>query len=262
MSAPVSPQQLLLPKEHGSWSLAFEPLALGLLAAPSRAGLGLAAAVAAGFFLRRPLKLAATLPAADARRTAARGWVLLLAFAAAAGLGFVAVEGKFLQLWPLLLSVPPGALFLLLDLRHDQRAAAAELAGSTAFALLPAAFATLAGWPPAPAFALAAIMLARSIPTVLTVRAYLRLNKGEPARASPPLLAAASAAVLLAILAARGWVPMAAPALAALLLGRTVFLTTPLRPAWPARRIGVLEAALGVVYLAGIVLAYHAQAAH
>jgi hypothetical protein len=49
--------KLILPKEHGSWSLALEPLALGLLAAPSLAGGPLAIAAIAGFFLRRPLKI-------------------------------------------------------------------------------------------------------------------------------------------------------------------------------------------------------------
>ena len=192
MSTPASPQHVLLPKEHGSWSLAFEPLALGLFAASSRAGLGLAVALAAGFFLRRPLKLAVVLPASDPQRPAARGWVLLIGLFAAAGIGFVAVEGKFSLLWPPLLAAPPGAFFLLLDLRHDQRAAAAELTGSAAFALLPAAFATLAGRSVGAALALAAIMLARSVPTVLTVRTYLRLNKGG----RPGVFATTAAAVL------------------------------------------------------------------
>ena len=50
--------QLTLPKEHGSWSLALEPVAFGLLVAPSAAGAALALAAVSGFFLRRPLKFA------------------------------------------------------------------------------------------------------------------------------------------------------------------------------------------------------------
>ena len=87
-------KSLLLPKEHGSWSLAFEPLVLGLLVAPSVGGLGLAAAMIAGFFLRRPLKLAVTLPAADLRRSAARNWALLLGGVALAGLIFAADQSS------------------------------------------------------------------------------------------------------------------------------------------------------------------------
>jgi hypothetical protein len=42
-------RDVILPKEHGSWSLALEPIALGLLVAPSWAGGSLAVAVLAGF---------------------------------------------------------------------------------------------------------------------------------------------------------------------------------------------------------------------
>ncbi|HQY06456.1 MAG TPA: YwiC-like family protein, partial [Lacunisphaera sp.] len=66
-AAPV-PGAVFLPKEHGSWSLALEPLALGLLLAPSAAGGALLAAALAGFFARRPLKTALTAPASARRR--------------------------------------------------------------------------------------------------------------------------------------------------------------------------------------------------
>ena len=58
--------RLLLPREHGSWALAFEPLVLGLLAAPSAAGAALALAVIAAFFARTPCKQVA----ADVRKRA------------------------------------------------------------------------------------------------------------------------------------------------------------------------------------------------
>ncbi|MES1167658.1 MAG: YwiC-like family protein, partial [Oleiharenicola lentus] len=47
---------IFLPREHGSWFLVLEPLALGLLVAPSSAGGALAVATLAAFFMRRPLK--------------------------------------------------------------------------------------------------------------------------------------------------------------------------------------------------------------
>ena len=43
---PRSWRELVLPKEHGSWAFAFEPIALGLLIAPSPAGGWLALAMA------------------------------------------------------------------------------------------------------------------------------------------------------------------------------------------------------------------------
>ncbi len=258
MIAPTSTlRSLLLPKEHGSWSLALEPLALMLLVAPTAAGAALALAATAGFFARRPLKLATTLPAEDPRRRPAGRWALGLGLFAGLALVGAAGLGSLRALWPLLLAAPCGGLFLWFDRRHALREAEAELAGSTAFALLPAAGATLAGWPAPAALALAALALGRSLPTVLTVRAYLRLGKGQPADLRSPLAAATAAAALTGLLAQHHLVPVAAVAVSVLLGLRTGWLVGPFRPAWPARQVGFLEAGLGVVQLGLLAAAYH-----
>lgn len=257
-------RSLVLPREHGSWSLALEPVALGLLVAPSRGGVWLALAVIAGFFTRRPLKLALTLPPTEGtRRAAAWRWTLLFALIAVAAL--IAATSPFGAnkqqwdvdaLWPLLLAAPFGAAFLWFDLRGEMREAEAELVGSAAFAIVPAAFATLAGWSAAPALALAALMLARSIPTVLTVRTYLRFAKGKPATALPALACAAAFLLGIVALAAFQYVPALACAFVTLLVTRSAILLSPLAPAWSAKRVGMLEAILGLTYLAGLVVAY------
>jgi hypothetical protein len=97
--------QLVLPREHGSWSLALEPLALGLIAAPSRAGFALSVAIVCGFFLRRPLKVLANRD--DPRRALA--WICLAALGGlmAACVGLVAALCDPTTLWPLLLALPP-----------------------------------------------------------------------------------------------------------------------------------------------------------
>lgn len=246
-----------LPKEHGSWSLALEPIALGLLAAPSRAGGALALAAVAGFFARRPLKLALA-AAPSARRGAARELVVLLSALAATGFFEAIVLGGLAPLWPLLLVAPGGALFVYFDAQNDSRAAAAEIAGTTAFALLPAAFATLAGWPPAFALALAAAMGARSLPTVLTVRHYLRRAKGQPVRPLLPATAGVLAVAGTGWLAGRGLLPGLAAALAALLLLRSLVFLAPFAPRWPARRIGIIEAIVGLAYVVAVGAACHA----
>ena len=250
------PRELLLPKEHGSWSLAFEPVALGLLVAPSWPGAALALAAAAGFFLRRPLKLTVTLPADDPRRAAARPWVAVLLLFALAGLAGAARLGAGAALWPLLLAAPCGLLFVWFDLRQGMREAEAELAGSAAFAVLPAAFATLAGWTAPAALALAAVMLTRSVPTVVTVRTFLRLGKGRLASPWPALATAGLALAVIAALAYRELVPVAAVVLALVFTLRTAWLVTRLRPDWPAKRVGILEAVLGVGMLAVLAISY------
>lgn len=253
---PSSLRSILLPKEHGSWSLAFEPLLLGALVAPSRPGLLLALAVMAGFFTRRPLKLAVTLPASDGRRVRALGWTLLLSVLALGFLGGAAYLGSGRDLWPLLLCVPFGATFLWFDLRQEMREAEAELSGSAAFALVPAAMATLAGWGAPAALGLAALMLSRSLPTVLTVRTYLRHAKGLPAHPAAALLAATGAFAVIAGLGLLAVVPAAGAVLAAGLFLRSVIFVSALRPAWTAKRVGQLEAVMGLVYLGGLAAAY------
>jgi len=248
---------LILPKEHGSWSLAFEPVGLFLLVAPSIAGIALALAAGAGFFTRRPLKLALTLPSSDPRRRPACIGAAVIALLAIGALTATAFLGSIRLLWPLLLAAPLGGLFLWFDLRNAMRETEAELAGSAAFALLPAAGATLAGWPAPAALALAAVALARSVPTVLTVRSYLRRSKGQPFNTTSAVAAASVAWAGLALLALRGWIPPLAVAAGTVLWLRTAWLLSAFHPGWSARRVGILEAGLGGVLLGVLTFAYH-----
>jgi len=253
--APAAPAAaVFLPKEHGSWSLALEPLALGLLVAPSSAGGALTVAALAGFFARRPFK-ALFSPVAARPRTAALA-VLIFSVLALAGFSLVLVPGGIAPLWPLLLAAPLGGLFAWFDAQNGSRAAAAEVAGSAAFALVPAALATLAGWSAGPALALAALALTRSVPTVLSVRSSLRQAKGETAGFLLPVLATVAAALGVSLMGALQLVPIwtAVPAWA--LLARTLWFASPFRPAWPARRIGMFETITGLLYVAAITAAY------
>ena len=247
--------RLILPKEHGSWSLALEPVVLGLVAAPSAAGAGVALAALAGMLLRRPVKLLAG-ERTDERRPVAGGTVLILGLAAVTGLGAAGWAAGAARLWPLLLAVPPGLLFLWLDARGEARAAAAELAGATAFSLVPAAIAAVAGWPAARVLALAAVMAGRSLPTVMTIRTLLRRRKGAAVAAGPAVAAGLAAVAVAGWLAWSGLAPWVAPAVMALLLGRTVFLL--LRPALTvsATRVGVAESAVGGILVLVLALSW------
>jgi YwiC-like protein len=247
-SVPRPAGTVFLPKEHGSWSLALEPLALGLLVAPSWAGGALAAAVLAGFFARRPLK-ASFDPVNTARRVTARETLVMWSALAVAGLFEAGVLAGWPALWPLLLAVPFGALFIWCDRRGTARAAVAELAGCAAFALVPAAVATVAGLRPDIALALAAVAAARSLPAILTVRSFLRTAKGEPAGAGLAVGSAFVALLALVTLVTANLLPAVAAGWGGVLLARTLWLVGPWRPAWPARRIGQMEAALGLLYV-------------
>jgi hypothetical protein len=256
VSPPASrASSVFLPREHGSWSLALEPLALGLLVVPSWAGGALGAAALAGFFARRPFE-AAFAPAHSPRRASARSILVLLAALAVAGVVETLVLGEPRALWPLLCAAPLGGLFAYFDSRSESRAAAAELAGSAAFAFVPAAFATLAGWPAPAALALVAVALSRSVPTVLVVRAFLRGRKSGPVNAGLPLLVAGAAVAAAGALAALDLVPVWIPLLPGALLARAVVLLDFPRSTWTARGVGMTEAALGAFFVAVAALIY------
>jgi hypothetical protein len=246
VSPPVA--TVFLPREHGSWFLVLEPLALGLLIAPSWAGGALAAATLAGFFARRPFKPAFS-PVHSVRRQVARETVVMWSALAVAGLFEAVVLGGAWALWPLVPAAMLGGWFLSLELQGENRAAEAEVAGSAACAFVPAACATLAGASITTALVLAALALARSVPTVLVVRASLRGRREGGTAWGLPWLASLLAGGALAALAWFHLVPTVALALGGLLLLRAAWLLSPLRPAWPARRIGQAEGVLGVLYI-------------
>ncbi|MDI1319227.1 MAG: hypothetical protein PSW75_03405, partial [bacterium] len=128
--------------------------------------------------------------------------------------------------------------------------------GSAAVDLVPAALATLAGWTPASALALAGLALARSVPTVLIVRTYLRTRKGLSAGAFPALAAVTLALVFIGALSHWQLVPPVAIVLGVLLWARGCWLVSAFRPTWSARRVGLLEAGLGTIQVGALAAAY------
>lgn len=250
-------REVALPKEHGSWSLAFEPVAFGLLAASSPGGAWLGLAVATAFFARRPLRIAGREHTGE-RAATARGAVIACGTCAALALaGAVATAGAT-WLWWLAPAVLGSAVFAWFDLRNEGRAATAEVAGAAAFAWLPAAFATLSGWTPAAAFALAIVMVGRSVPAVLCVRAALRHAKtGEHCR-GPALIAAGVALASGLALAAAELAPRLAAVALAVLAARTILLLVFPQPVLRARTIGMIEAVLGLAFVVGVSLAWSA----
>lgn len=242
---------VVLPKEHGSWSLALEPLAFGLMAAPSLAGAALAVTVVAGFLARRPLRFAVSDERPE-RRAVARQSVGILFAIAGAGMSTAMVLGGWQWLMWLLPAALAGGVFLSLDLRNEGRSELAEISGSAAFALMPAALASLAGQNPLSAAGLALVMLGRAVPTVVCIRAALRASKTGRFEMAPALASAGLALGVGAVLAYRGIAPWAAPvALGVLLLRTTLWLVFP-RPPLRGRTLGMIEAALGLAFVFGV----------
>ncbi|HVS51568.1 MAG TPA: YwiC-like family protein [Opitutaceae bacterium] len=245
---------MLLPKEHGSWSLALEPIALGLLVAPSVAGGWLAVASIAGFFSRRPLKLLWRDPRPERRATARGAFAMLSVLAGAGAFAALAFAGPGLALW-LAPAAVAGAAFLWFDLRNEMRAGAAEIAGATAFAFVPGAMAAAAGWPVWPAVALSAAILGRAVPTVLTVRSYLRAAKTAEASIVPALAASGLAVVVAAMFVDYRTMPLAVVIALGVLLVRSVVLLCA-APKFRARTLGFFELAVGAGFVLTTALAW------
>lgn len=245
----------LAPKEHGSWSLAFEPIILALLVAPSWPGALLGVALAAGFFSRRPLRIVGLERRAERRAMALRAAAGCLAITVTAGIAAALLGGIAWLAW-LVPTVVAGAFFVWFDTRGDGREEAAEVAGAAAFALVPAAFAALAGWAAPASLALALVMLGRSVPSVLCVRAFLRAAKTGVARNATALLAALSAVAIAAMLVLRGVAPLFALVAAVFFAARSFILLVTPKPALRARTVGMLEAAFGVAFVAGLALTW------
>lgn len=252
--------RVVLPAEHGGWAFLGEPIVLGLLVAPSWSGACVALAAVAGFLARQPLRLFL----GDRRRGRRYPRTVLAerAFAALALAGALAVAGAIVLargpvMFALGLAAPLGALALALDLGQRSREAAAETLAALALAGAAAALVLAAGRTLTLAFALWALLALRAVPTILYVRARLRLDKGAPARPATALLLHA-AALAAALALARGRFAAAPLAVGyTLLAARAAFGLSSLRPRWRAAWLGVSEVAFGLVLVVLVALAAH-----
>jgi len=243
-TVPTRSASVFLPKEHGSWSLALEPILLGGLVAFSPAGGALAVSAIAAFFMRRPFKrLRAQRDPASARA------VLLLGFCATGGLAAAVVQAGWTPLLWLIPTLPLGALFLYWDSQNESRATHAELAASSIFAFVPAAMAAQAGLSYHTSLALCILVLSRSLPTVLIIRSYLRRRKGHEIAIIPAIVATGVTLIAVFVLVAINTMPWIAVVLITLAALRLLLLVPATAPNWSARKIGMSEACFGVVFV-------------
>ena len=250
-SIPQATRRVFLPKEHGSWSLALEPILFGLLIAPTAAGGALALSAVSVFFIRRPMK--AYLQTRDPASALA---LVVLAVSSLVGVSQAVILGGLTSFWPLMPALLLGPLYLQWDRQNESRAAAAEVTGCALFALVPATMAALAGHTAIFSFTLTALMLARSIPALLTVRIWLRRRKSQPTSPIPAFTATIIALGFVTLFTRWGYAPISAHALIFISCFRLILLS-PYTPSWPAKRIGMIEAIFGLAYVLIIPLSYY-----
>jgi hypothetical protein len=213
---------IALPAEHGSWGLVLEPILLGLLVAPSWGGLFLALGTFAAFLLRRPSHVLQT----DWHRKQSRRATVAMWFVAGYGAtaALCLAAAFFLvglrPLTPLLAAVPFLIVFLVYDVSGQSRSWQAELAGPVAFSTVAASIGLAADWQVAESSALAGVMIARAVPSVLYIRARLRLDKKKASNAGLAIGAHVLGLAGVLGLVFASWLPMVAAAAFVLLLMR------------------------------------------
>ncbi|MGI9648721.1 MAG: YwiC-like family protein [Acidimicrobiia bacterium] len=248
-------RSVLLPTEHGGWSLTLEPVLLGLLVEPSGVGVLLGVAALLSFLIRTPMRIVLvdrhrqrTLPRTRLARRVAGVEMAVMAVVVIAA--FALTEHPFW--WPLLLAAPFTLLELWYDVRSRSRRLVPELAGSVGVASVAAVIALAGGSPDRLAAGLWCIAGARAVAAVTFVRIQLRRGKDQPFSSwmSDGFQLLAVGAVGLAwwldAVSMPGLVAIAALALVHLILVRRAVPATPI--------IGAQQVVLGlaVVLTAGL----------
>ncbi|MCP4083992.1 MAG: YwiC-like family protein [Actinomycetia bacterium] len=236
-----------MPTEHGGWSLTLEPVVLGLLVAPSWAGLAVGVAALLGFLARTPLKLVLVDRFRDrwldrtglAARVAAVELAIIVALAVAA-----VILGESGFWWPLVVAGPLIAVELWFDMKSRGRRLIPELCGTVGISSMAAVIVLADGKETSLALGLWAVIAARAAAAIPHVRTQLFRARGRPFK----LWHSDLAQVLAVAAAAVAWVPDAIPfapvgALAVVGLFNVVAVR---RPPRPPKVLGIQQIAFGV----------------
>lgn len=243
-------KRIALPASHGGWGFLLEPVLLGLLVAPSAAGVWLGLAALGAFLIQQPLKL--VLSDAHKRRWYRRsGWaagfstLYGLVAMGAFGLALLTAQRPF---WlPLIFAAPLAVVQLTFDVQNRGRQLAPELAGAAVLGATGPAIALAGGWLLAPALTLWLILAARALPSIIYVRAKLRLERGQVIDARPVWLAHLVGIALVSGAAFVKLAPWLAVAALLVLLARAATGLRPHRRPVAARMIGFQEMGYGLL---------------
>ena len=229
--SPAAIRTILVPSEHGGWSLTLEPAILGLIVAPTPAGFALAAAALVGFLFRTPARVVLVDRFRDRHleRTALALRVAAIEAAILIILVITAAVTADHAWWPPLI---PAALLISVELWYDIRSRSRrlvpELAGTIGISAIAAAIALAGGAETSIAYSLWLVMAVRAASAVFFVRLQLRRAKGQAHRVRDSDAAQGAAAAAVVLGATVGSVPLAgAAAVAVLGVAHVVLSRTP-----------------------------------
>jgi hypothetical protein len=258
-SAAVSIKTVALPIEHGGWGMLAEPLVLGLVLAPTLAGVGLTVAAVGAFLVRHPLKLALSdwqRGTRYPRTVLATNVAAVYAMCALSGLALAVWRAPATAWWPVIAAAPLGLLQLWYDSRLQGRHLLPELLGGIALGASAAALMLTGGWEIGPALGAWALLAARAAASVVYIRARLRLDRDQPASRWPGLLSHGAALALAVVLARFGWGPWLGGVAFAVLLARAAHGLSRWHRRVRPQVVGFTELAYGMATAAAIAAGY------
>jgi hypothetical protein len=255
----VSVKKLVMPVEHGGWGILLEPIALGLIAAPSIGGALVALAAVAAFFARQPLKIGMIdrLRGKIYPRTrTAFAVAVLLSFAGAAAFAVAIAAGGWIAALPVVIAGPLALVQIAHDARNDSRRLLPEVSGAVAMSGVAAAIVLADGGSLLAASVIWGVMLGRAIPAILYIRSRVLAERTGSAFGPWPVVSHVVAIAAGTALWAAGLAPLVVPAAFAILLVRCAIGVSPLRSRASARRIGFTEIGYGTASILAIALGY------
>jgi hypothetical protein len=155
---------------------------------------------------------------------------------------------------PLLLATPFALVQLVADSTNNSRSLWAELSGATSLAAVASCIALASGWPLLNALCVWLIMTTRIVPSILYVRAKLRLNKGFEASKTIVLLAHVIGLALVVGIFWKGLGPILASVALLILLLRAARGLSAFNKQTTAKAVGIGEVIYGA--LTAIALAF------
>lgn len=223
-------RSVALPSEHGGWGLTAEPVVLGLIVAPSLAGVAIGVAAILSFLARTPLKLVLvdTWRHRNLPRTAMAAKVAAVEIVVIGALLITATLLADLRFWiPLLIAAPLFVVELWFDMRSRGRRLAPEMAGSVGIGSVGAAVVLAGGGSATAAAAAWVVIAARAIASLPFVRYQLKRRK-DMARSWWEADVAGAAALAIAVVASlAGVLPwVGTVAIAALVVVQSVLART------------------------------------
>jgi hypothetical protein len=241
-------RQVAVPSEHGGWGLTAEPVLLGLLVAPSVAGVALGLAAFTAFLLRTPLTVVLVDRHRErwlhrttvALRVAALETVLLVVLVTIA---LVAGSARWLLL--LAVALPLVAVELDFDLRSRSRRLVPELCGAVGMSAAVAAIVLAAGEAAELAVALWLVVAGRAVASIPFARTQIDRLHDRPVRLATSDLAQLAGVALAVIATVLDRSVLAGLITLGVLAGLQLLLVR--RPPVPAVVLGVGQSVAGLV---------------